>query len=106
MTCTHSSDDFLDLFFVTFHFEDVPDLQEINLFTVPQADDLIECSQELERIPEYLALFCGSTHVRDDTRKEMKRLDVLKDVRCLVSDEEDVELLQRLIDIADFRRFD
>src|SRR5262245_19703131 len=102
----NSSNDFLDFLFVTLHLQHTPDLHQINLFLVTHTHDLIERSQELERIPQNLSLFCALAHVSDDASKEVESFDVLEDVGGFVGNEDDVEIFKRLIDIANFICFD
>ncbi|KIN99967.1 hypothetical protein M404DRAFT_776141 [Pisolithus tinctorius Marx 270] len=53
-----------------------------------------------------LALVRAPTHIRHDTRKQMQGLDVLKDVGRFVRDEENVEIFEWLVNVADLGGFD
>lgn len=103
---TYSGDDFLDFFFVTLHLEHAAYLGQIDRFTISQADDFIKCAHEFKLILRDFFLLCALAEIRDDTSEEVKRVNVLKDVRSLVCDEEDIELLERLVDIAHVGSFD
>jgi hypothetical protein len=91
---------------VTLHFQHAPHLSQRHLLPVAQANDLIKCTEQIESIFENFPFFCVSTHVGHDAGDQMQSFDVLKDVRGLVGDQDDVQFFQRLVDVSDFGGFD
>ena len=102
----HPCNDFLDFLLMRLHLQHAPDLHQIDVFPITQADDLVKSTQQLKRLSLDLALLHALTQIRHDTCKEMERIDILEDIRRLVGDEKDVELFERLVDITDFGCFD
>ena len=91
---------------MTLHLQYVPHLDQRHLFSVAHTDDLIKCTEQIKSILEDFAFFCISAHIRHDAGDQMQRLNVLEDIRGLVRNQEDVQFLQRLVDISNFSGFD
>lgn len=85
---------------MTLHLQHVAHLHEVDLFPVSHAHDLVERAQQIECVLDNLALLRTPAHIRDHAREQMESLDVLEDVGRLVGDEENVEVFQGLVDIA------
>lgn len=91
---------------MTLHLQYAPHLRQRHLLSVAQANDLIKCTKQIESVFEDFPFFCTSTHVRHNAGDQVQRLDVLKDIRGLVRDQEDVKLLQRLVDVSNLGSLD
>jgi len=91
---------------VTLHLQYAAHLGQRHLLSVAQADDLVKCTEQIESVFEDFAFLCIPAHVRHDAGDQMQRLNVLKDIRGLVRDQEDVKFLQRLIYVSNFGGFD
>lgn len=91
---------------MTLHLQHTPNLHQINHLPIPQTHNLIKRAKQLKAILQYLPLVRAPAHVRHDAREEVQRLDVLQDVRRFVRDEHDVEVLERLVDVAHVGRLD
>jgi hypothetical protein len=80
LTGTYSCNDFLNLLFVTFHFNNALDLAKVDIFSVSFRNDFIKCAKKFECIFQDLPLVAGSASVSNNTSKQMKRFNVLQDV--------------------------
>lgn len=92
-TETYPLDDFLNSLLVTLHLQESLDLGQGEVLPVSQSHQFIECTQEFEGIAEDLALVQALANAGSDLRKEVKTVNVLKDVRLTVGDENDVQLI-------------
>jgi len=91
---------------MTLHLQNTPHLHEIDLFPIPHTDDLIKRSKQLKTLFLNFTLISCTTHIRNDACEEVEGIDILEDVGGFVSDEEDVEVFEGLIDITDLSGFD
>jgi len=103
---TYSGDNLLDLLLVTLHLQNTPHLHQVDLLPVSHAHDLIESTQKFECVLQDFALVRTAAEVRYDTCEEMESVDILKDIRCLIGYQENIEIFQRLIDVSDFGGLD
>lgn len=98
---THPRDDLLDLLFVTLHLDYTPDTNKADILPIPQADDLIESSQEIESplldLPLPTTPLHPGTHptaqpqkITNDADEEFEGVDILEDVGCEIRDEDQV----------------
>lgn len=77
---TYSGNDFLDLFFMTFHINVILDLREVDIFPIAFRDDFIECKQEFEGVVEDIAFIARAAHVSHHTGEQVERFNVLENV--------------------------
>ena len=78
---------------MTFHIEEGPDLAEGQILTVPQGHHLVEGAHELIGISENLSLVQALASAGHNLRKQVERINVLKNVRLAVGDEHHVKLV-------------
>jgi hypothetical protein len=97
---TDSGNDLLDPLFVTFHLQEGLDLAQRQVLPVPQCHQLIESAQKLVRIAKDLPLVKGLADTGDNLGEEMQTVDVLKDIRLSIRDEDHVQLVQGLVHIS------
>jgi len=83
------------------HFEDIADLDEVDVFAESECDDLVECCEQVERVGKDFAFFDIATGIADDAGNQMKSVDVLKNVGCFVGDEKNEGVLEWLVHVAD-----
>ena len=74
----------LDLFLVTLHLQNTPNLHQPDLLSIPQTHDLVKRSEQLKRVLQNLSLVRRSTDIRDDASKEVVSIDILEDIGCFV----------------------
>ena len=98
---THSCDDLLNLLFMTLHLQDTPNLSQVHVLPVSERDNLIKRAKNLEGILQNLAFIGAAAEVGDSASKEVEGVNILKDVGGFVGDEEDVEIFEGLVDVAD-----
>lgn len=88
------------------HLQHAPHLRQRYLLPVAQANNLIECAEQIESIFEDFPFLCISAHVRHDAGNQMQSFYVLENIRGFVRNQEDVEFLQWLVNISNFCGFD
>lgn len=94
---THPFNNLLNSLFVTLHLKECLYLCQREVFSVSQGDDLVESAEQLEGIAQDFPFVQTPANAGDDLGKEVQAIDVLKNVGLLVCDQDNVELVQRLI---------
>ncbi len=91
----------MDLGLLRIHLNKSPNLSKIDALAVAQRDNLVKRENQLKRVVQDVRLLDRATVLGYDAGKEAQGLEVLENVGRLGRDEEHVELLQRLVDVAD-----
>lgn len=86
---------------MAFHLEERLDLADGKVLSVAQGNKLVECAEQLVGIPQYLPLFQAFTCASDNLGKEVKGVDVLKNIGLAVGNEDHVQLIEGLVNEAD-----
>lgn len=106
MMRTDPGDDFLNLFFVRFHFEDRPDLRQVDVLPPTYADDFVPRAEHFKADAHDVWFADGSSstarsELSDDPSHERQRSQVEQDVGLRVCDEQHVDVFERSIDESD-----
>ncbi len=83
---------------MTVHLQERLDLADGQVLPVAQRDQLVKGAQKLVRIAQDLPFIKCSACAGDDLGKEVKGIDVLKNVGLTIGDQDHVELIQWLVD--------
>jgi hypothetical protein len=96
-----AGNDFLDALLVRLHVKEGLDLAHGQVLAVAESNDLVKGRQQLKRVLEDLALVERLAYRRDNLGEEVQRVDVLQNVGLQVGDEDHVQLVEGLVDVAD-----
>lgn len=96
-TQTYPLNNFLHSLLVTFHFEECLYLRQREVLPVSQCDHFIESAEQLEGIAQDLPFVQTPANAGNDLGKKVQTVDVLENVGLLVCNQDDVELIQRLV---------
>jgi hypothetical protein len=91
---------------MAFHLQYSSYLREVDLLSITQADNFIKRTKKLECALEDFFLLGRTTQIRDYSGKQVQGINVLQYIGRFVRDEENIEILEWLVNIADFRSFD
>lgn len=86
---------------MTLHFQECLNLRKGQVLSITQCHQFIECAQQLEGIAEDFPLIQALANAGGHLGEQMKTVDILKDIRLTVGDQDNVQLIQWLIDEAD-----
>lgn len=82
---------------MTLHFQECLDLRQGQVLPVTQCHQLIECAQQLKGITEDLPLVKTLADAGGHLGKQVQAVDVLKNVRLAVGDQDNIQLVQWLV---------
>ena len=85
---------------MAFHFKKGLDLAQGQVLPVAQSNKLIEGAEQLVGISKNLSLIQAFADARYNLGKKVQRVDILQDVGLPIRDENHVEFVEWLIDIA------
>lgn len=89
---------------MTFHFHDVADAVQVHLFAVAHTDYLVEAAQDFKAPGEHLGLCqAPSAEIASHSREKMERVDILEDIALPIGENDEPEIIEGLVDIADSR---
>jgi len=97
---TNPGNDLLYPLLMTLHVKKSLDLAECEILSVAQRDQLVKCTEQLERIAKNLPFVQALAYAAYYLCEKMQGVDVLQDIRLAIRDEDHVQLVQRLIDEA------
>ena len=86
---------------MTLHLEECLDLTDRQVLPIPEGDQFIKGTEDVEGMLEDFAFVQALAYAADNLGEEVEGVDVLEDVGLLVRDEDHVELVERLVDEAD-----
>lgn len=72
LTETYSCNDFLNLLFVTFHFNNAFDLAKVDILSVSFRYNFVKCAKQFECISQDLSFVARPACISDNTSKQMK----------------------------------
>lgn len=79
------------------HLQESFDLSNSKVLAIPKGDKLVEGAQQFVGIAQDFPLVQAPACAGNNLSKQMKRINVLKNIRLTVGDQDHVELIQRLI---------
>lgn len=78
---------------MTLHFQECLNLGKGQVLSVTQCHQFIECAQQLESIAEDFPFIQALANAGCHLGEQMKTVDILKDVRLTVGDQDNVQLI-------------
>lgn len=82
---------------MTLHLQEGLDLRQRQVLSVPQRHQFIERTQQLKGIAQNLPLVQALADAGGHLGKQVETVDILKDVRLTVGDQDDVQFVQWLV---------
>lgn len=102
----YPGNDLLNAFLVRFHLQECSDLGKGQVLSVTQSNDFIKCTEQVKGILQNLPLVQGLANAGDELSEQMKRVDILKDVGLFIRNQDHIQLVEWLVNIADVVGFD
>lgn len=82
---------------MTLHLQEGLDLGQRQVLPVAQCHQLIECAKQLKGISQNFPFIQALANASGHLRKQMQAVDILEDVGLAVGDQDNVQLVQRLV---------
>lgn len=98
---TYSFNDHRNALLVRLHLKERLDLSKGEVLPVAQCDQFVKGAEQLKGVFEDFSLVQAAADAGNNLRKQVERVNVLENIALTVGDEDHVELVQRLVDVAD-----